>query len=691
MKKLFFFATLIAATAFGLTSCSDSNGGDSPSGGDGEGQAYIAIRLNNVGTVPGMGSKPFLRASTVTGYENGTAAEGNVTKARFYFFNSDGSPYLLTSTTTEVNYKDVDDMTTNEVKTGEAPNQTDGDKETVERKTEAVLVINGVTNALPARVAVVANYDQLADDVLGSGRLSETELAALTRTTTKYAGANDNLFVMSNSVYLDETPNTYSSTSNSPLVSTPIDAKYFKPTPDAAKGEPVSIYVERVAARVDLPVPTTVAEADGDAVKDAWLKAKTIDASQADGVYAYKLDMTKSANKLEYITANDQRTVKSDKQLYVVVKGWGLADENNNGAIIKTLAQKYDNLATDAQLDANPMSVAAYHRSFWETKSAYATNRYSFNNYIGATTAERYQAPALGTAFGKQFGGKAYTFPNTGLAATDTLYWNGANLRREAPVADKINPTKVVVAAQLMYVEGGKLVPANISTYRNRHYLSEADVKTVIASDVNHSILNNIYVKTTAADGKISYRSLSTDDFEFVTGTAGTAASYKLTPTLKTLPDGQSYAKREKDESSTNDETRKFTDYTTQAQAQAALEAVTGTDITIYTAGDTYYYTTLQHIWMPTVAKEDYAKKPDNVGAWGVVRNHLYRVSLTGLTGWGTPVYKPNDEIIPITPTDENVYLGAQINVLQWRVVDQEANIDATPIVTNPKTNGSGE
>lgn len=687
MKKLFFFATLIAATAFGLTSCSDSNGGDSPSGGDGEGQAYIAIRLNNVGTVPGMGSKPFLRVgkeSTVTGYENGTDEEGNVFTARFYFFNSDGTPYALANNN-GLNYLENTSISTTEV-TGEK----DGDNETVERKTTAVLVIDGERNALPARVAVVANYDQLAGDVLGNVSLSETELSALTRITTKYAGANDNLFVMSNSVYLDESGLTHGA--GGPLVSTPIDASSFKTTAQDATDHPVSIYVERVAARVDVSEPTATEDI---ASKDSgWVKVSTLTGDANATGWAYKLNVKNKNNKLEYVNADpvtttetnadgddvttityQQSIVKTDKQqLYVVVKGWGLADENNNGAIIKTLAKSYTNLG---EVESNPLSVAAYHRSFWETKSDYATTRYTFNNYIGESDLA---AGKTGTAFGKALGGKAYTFPNT---PTTTYSWSATNLRTEAADDDDYYaPTKVVVAAQLMYLNTttNKLEPAEISTYRNRHYLSADDVIKVIANDVAHSTTNNIYKLTggTAGTASAVYETIGTSDFTLETGDAGTKQSYLLTPTLKT---GVTYYKK----SIGNNNVATFTAYPTTGDktAQKALEAVAGTDITIYTTGDTYYYTTLQHLWMPTVAKEDYASKPDNIGAWGVVRNHLYRVNLTGLTGWGTPVYKPNDEIIPITPTDENVYLGAQINVLQWRVVDQEANIDATPIITN--------
>ena len=661
MKKIYLFATMIAATAFGLTSCSDSNGGDSPSGADGEGEAYVAIRLNNVGTVPGMGSKPFLRASTVPGYENGTPDEGNITKARFYFFNSDGSAFNLAGS--NVNYTDQD-MTManpNPITQGEDENITEGDQTTVERKTEAVLVINGASSGLPARIAVVANNDQLAETVLGSTSLSETQLAALTRTTQKYAGAEDKNFVMSNSVYLNE--------SNAALLSTPIDASSFRSTAKDATDNPVSIYVERIAARVDVTAPT-VAEADA---ASGWVKANTLDNTFADDVYAYKLNMNDDNNKLDFVTINinnetgavtrgENQTVD---QLYVVVKGWGLADENNNGAVEKTLASSYDGLASTEVLANNPLSVAAYHRSFWETSSAYTPARYSFNNYISATTADGYVAPTSGTAFGKQLGGKAYTFPNT--AATATYTWDQTNRRTAVGNISTQAPTKVVVAAQLMHVVSDKLEPAEICTYRNNHYTSENFLKIAIANDVKNSSANAIYKQV--SDNK--YETIGTGDFTFEVGTPGSTASYKLKPTLN----AGTYYKY-------NASTKSY-DVIEQTAAQEALENVAGKDITIYKSGDTYYYTTLQHIWFPTdFAAANSSTTPTNVGAWGVVRNHLYRVALNTFTGWGTPVYDPNEAIVPITPSDQNVYLGAEINVLQWRVVNQTANMDGSVVTT---------
>lgn len=675
MKKLFFFATLIAATAFGLTSCSDSNGGDSPSGGDGEGQtAYLAVKINDVGSVPGMSSsKAFLRDNTYDYNDavikkeegkddknlfiNGDGDEGKLTNVRFYFFNSDGTPYTIAATdnggTGISNYLDQA-LTTN--------TEQEDDATTIERKSEVVLVIKGTTAGLPARMAAVVNPGAL-DPALGSGTLTESQLAALSKTTTRlFAGDG---FAMTNSVYLDESANV-------PLIATPIDASYFQTKQSEAEkaANAVPVYVERIAARVDVNAPATGTE------------------TTTDSKTAYALASTDATHSLTYINPplkedgsynNGAASVSTTtiNQLYVVVDGWGLADENNNTSIVKNLASSYTNL-TDADgptLATEPLSVAAYHRSFWETTAeTYSPIRYTYNNYLGNGT------PTEGVAYGKKLGERAYTFPNTlpGDYTTANLAWNANNRRPEVANTSTQAPTKVVVAAHLAYKDGGTWKNAEICTYRGQKYLGEDNVKAVIANDIAHSTANNIYKLKSGTHGNDDavYESIAPADFTFTAtnSTLGNKESYLLKPVL---PEDNATQFYRKSYTNGNSENPVFTALD-DAAVNASLLAVADDDITIYKDGMTYYYTTLQHLWFPSTAITNASSKPDNVGAWGVVRNHLYKVTLNSFTGLGTPVYNPDQVIIPITPKDENVYLGAQINVLQWRVVDQTANIDGS-------------
>ena len=96
-----------------------------------------------------------------------------------------------------------------------------------------------------------------------------------------------------------------------------------------------------------------------------------------------------------------------------------------------------------------------------------------------------------------------------------------------------------------------------------------------------------------------------------------------------------------------------------------------------------------------------------------IIRNHLYQISLTGITGLGTPVPNPSDvpstpdpddptpedpsnpnpeypdpdkptpdptdpdqPIDPETPTNDYSSISAQIKVLEYRIVKQDVNLD---------------
>ena len=75
----------------------------------------------------------------------------------------------------------------------------------------------------------------------------------------------------------------------------------------------------------------------------------------------------------------------------------------------------------------------------------------------------------------------------------------------------------------------------------------------------------------------------------------------------------------------------------------------------------TYYFTTIKHI------HDDYP---------ALVRNHEYQITITGVKGFGTPVYDPEQIIIPEIPEDQDALnLAAEIKVLAWNVITQEVEL----------------
>ena len=84
--------------------------------------------------------------------------------------------------------------------------------------------------------------------------------------------------------------------------------------------------------------------------------------------------------------------------------------------------------------------------------------------------------------------------------------------------------------------------------------------------------------------------------------------------------------------------------------------------------GNTYYYVPIEHQTVGTGDnKEVY---------YGVVRNHVYELTINGITGFGTAVANPEEAIDePEKPTDDKSYLAADVVVLKWRVVKQSVTL----------------
>ena len=80
--------------------------------------------------------------------------------------------------------------------------------------------------------------------------------------------------------------------------------------------------------------------------------------------------------------------------------------------------------------------------------------------------------------------------------------------------------------------------------------------------------------------------------------------------------------------------------------------------------GHTYYYVPIEH------------QKVSNDIYYGVVRNHVYELTINGITGFGTAVANPEQAIDePEKPTDDASYLAADVVVLKWRVVKQSVTL----------------
>ncbi len=308
-------------------------------------------------------------------------------------------------------------------------------------------------------------------------------------------------------------------------------------------------------------------------------------------------------------------TTSLGTDVYALLFGWGVADGNAKSYLVKHLSASYTNLGID------PWTTNDYHRSFWADAYTYDRANISYNDYKSQSFSDPF-----------------YTQENT----PTTAFSVGADVYNNNELS------KVLVIAQLVNASNN---PLAISTYRGSEYIGENDVITAIA--------NFFSTKYFKGDGGTGYKSIEPSDIELKTvDDLGSAAPsdmkrYEVVAQLK-VPATQFYTK----EGSTYN-TVAFDDVNTELKKERAQ---------VRTEGAAYYYAPIRHL----------AATEGELGYYGVVRNHVYKIDITDMKGFGTPVYDPNEVIIPEVPSDEKVYLAAKINVLSWRIVNQTVSLDKT-------------
>ena len=86
----------------------------------------------------------------------------------------------------------------------------------------------------------------------------------------------------------------------------------------------------------------------------------------------------------------------------------------------------------------------------------------------------------------------------------------------------------------------------------------------------------------------------------------------------------------------------------------------------IYKDGMTYYYTDIRHLGSDGSASE-----------YGIVRNHVYKVNISEISGFGTPVFDPDINFVtPERPVDTNTYVAAEVRILSWKVVKNDYSVE---------------
>ena len=403
---------------------------------------------------------------------------------------------------------------------------------------------------------------------------------------------------------------------NNVMKATPLTVNNIHKTEAEANADPVKIYVERIAAKV------TVTTANGET------KFKLGDTVKVDGV---------------------------DTDVYAHLLGWELHLENTQSYLLK----KIDASWTDDSLGF-VWNNSPYYRCYWATSlPAPSGSDESFKMFYSTTPLPAGFANGYGHAIGNnnnilngQFTPGSYSYIGEN---TNPRYTSGSNV---------LNPcTKVILKAKLGKEDGTAL---EIAKWMGQQYIGEANLRVAIANTLAYTL----YARTEDG-GNVVYTSIKPEDLECVAGSNGAHASI--------IDDNNSYVQL-----SDLGETKNWYKLVNGAYEPVAADLNVDTNSlnttneflatsvepsVLYYSGESFYYIDIKHLGNGTGKPGDY----------GIVRNHIYNIVVKTIGGFGSPTYVGTNDIIepeyPEDPEDQESFVSAQVNILAWRLVNQEVDV----------------
>ena len=349
-------------------------------------------------------------------------------------------------------------------------------------------------------------------------------------------------------------------------------------------------------------------------------------------VHVAQADKMTTDNLSYSVEDADQNAANNTINFTVKIDGWWLDSAPTNSYLLKNMEF--------TGLTGSWWNDVANKRSYWAQSSATA----AYFNYKYSTMANN----------------------NDDLYCQENTLNNTLQTEDNDNVNNENQRTKVVVAATLMNGEN----PVSLVKWFGQYYTEAGFLATVAnLSDVKK------YYKQTAEN---TYESLAVSDLKIVYNTDKSTNTEASSGTQEDITVGTNKEEIRNYEAVvvlgdkvTELYTLSNTNGTTVA-AKADLDAVNEelkgiTRMQFWNGGKTYYYVDLEHC---SVAE-------DQAAQYGIVRNHLYNLTLNGINGLGTPVPNPNKVIIPEKPGDSDMdtYISAQIEILSYRVVSQNVTL----------------
>lgn len=303
------------------------------------------------------------------------------------------------------------------------------------------------------------------------------------------------------------------------------------------------------------------------------------------------------------------------KTIYAKILGWDIYNDYTQSFLLKKLPT---DLAHNDEWNGFWWNSPSNHRSYWAVNAQQTTG------------------------YKDQFNWNTMTYPEQMYCCENT------SGNAESAAAAR---TKVVLKAQLQDEYGNKV---EVARWFGSDYAGKQDLLTAVKNTLVNTYYYGDGTEVDAQGNHKKFKSIEWKDLMTVAGNdTTTAAVYQV------------YFQLSKETGFGENRTwyvRSGDTFTKAKNATAINQLLYNIDpALLYSDGQTYYQTDIQHLGT----------------TFGVVRNHVYDIDIKSITGYGTPVvdlnYIINTPEIPVE--DEQTFVAAEINILSWRVVENNVNL----------------
>lgn len=613
-----------------FTACQSDEPAIDEGGGktDGMNIGYIAVNIVQPSSV-GARSRTET-TGPANGFEYGSDAENKAEKALFFLFKettNNSTPVY------EVNGKPFVEINVNGSGTGTSPE--------VERIYNTVLVIDGVDSDPTQEVKSIVCVLNAPDALKSTEETQKIKtLEQLNQLIGEYGSSTAGTFIMTNSVYTSDGNITTPTSKTITKGNKEEQETLVKKSAAEAQQKPVEIYVERVVAKVEASFKSGSGSGSGnDGFKNEGAKP-TI-----DGV---------------------------ETQLGITITGIEVANIAKKSYLFKSVSGA--STASDGIWKESNVFDATNKRSYWETVPALGTGGMQLDNKSYETiVSESVASTPSTTEEGGTAGGGEGTEESTSLSSIVDTYTNNKfftyiqpNTLEDDATNKKIYKTCILVTAQLTKNNQ----PITDLTYIRGGYTTQTKALNVVAA---YLAKKEYYKKIEETGQSARYEQLSAGDLEWKNRYSFAENSNERTE-LSWLKDYEVVAQIKgevtKLYNSSGEEISNGVNVANKHLRAATTEDAIAKNYRarVFTNGKCYYFMEIDH---SSVLGKSAGTYP------GVVRNHIYRLTLESIQGIGTPVFNPKDLIIPQTPDNETTfYLGARVNVLAWKLATQNVNFE---------------